>query len=431
MNVSNSYKLEIQEAKEVDKLPKKFTPSPGDEARERRISRLINGYFINTQEVDKAYEIAKKMDSSTCLHFMLSDICKAYLKLWTIDGCQKAYEVAKDKQEQRANIRRLLDEIIERCLEIKTAESVALAEDIYEENAKTLTCSLHKNAFHSAMAQLGDSIEKARKEKSKSRPITKLVVRPVNVERKIHEPKKVEEKTLQETQKEERNFLFEALRLDQLEKIEIELSQLDPLQKSKLFSSRMKVVSSWVGEEEEMTPLQYACFRGNKKAVELFITQGASVNDMGDTSLSTQRAAIHFAIDANHPDIALLLLEKGAEDPRPASCKKYHGKKEYQLPLEFGSSIHTCLTALHMAIIKYMPEVVEKLLKDGKAEIKEKASGINTCMHLAARTGSEDMVKMLLSYGGRAALQVKNSDGQTPQEIALEYNHGHLADLLR
>lgn len=208
------------------------------------------------------------------------------------------------------------------------------------------------------------------------------------------------------------------------------LTSFDILQKTKYLSSSMRFVTQWAaGGVEEMKPLQYACFLGNIDAVRVLLKHGASGNDFGDTSDSTQRGSLHFALDANQPQIALLLLEKGVKD-EVASCQASHGSSEYQVPKEWGGSNWACLSALHMAIIKNMNEVVERLLSTGAANISEKASGINSCLHLAARSGNEGIIKVLLSFGAKAVLRIKDQYGRTPQDVAIANGHTHLLELL-
>jgi ankyrin repeat protein len=190
----------------------------------------------------------------------------------------------------------------------------------------------------------------------------------------------------------------------------------------------MKFETQWAVGEEEMKPLQYACFLGNIAGVQVLLEHGASVNDFGNTSDSTQRGSIHFALDADHSNIALLLLEKGTKD-RLASCEIFHALRKYKLPTEFYGS-WTCLSALHMAIIKNLPEVVDKLLTAGDAKIAEKASGNNSCLHLAARDGNEAMIKLLLSHGAKVVLGVKDQFGKTPRDVAIANKHDHLKELL-
>ncbi len=610
-----------------------FNPSLVDQQKETLISNLLDRLFIYEEIIDSAFEITKTIESSVSLHFMLSDVCNAYLKLQTEDGCKKAYEVAKFKEQKKANVYKLLDSIIEVCICLKTLESISLAEEIYNDNSESLKYSSHKNDFLMAKEHIehlhgkikpseksrrsglvaqtsqiiktvaqridfpqikskevflpgndadpikesifnslktGDlvslsqqlscldplqkskylsstikivipwvggeeevtplqfagflgSIEavkllieygasandfrdtsdstqrsslhfaldpdhrdhafflisKAKFKKQKEANVYKLwdsIIEPCirktleskilteeiyndNIEH-LHGQNKPTEKSRRsgmvaqtsqiiktvaqridfpQTKSKEvflpgndadpiKESIFNSLKTGDVVSLSQQLSCLDPLQKSKYFSSTLKIVTPWVGGEEDVTPLQFACFLGSIEAVKLLIEYGASANDFRDTSDSTQRSSLHFAIDSDHLDIALFLISKGAVD-RLASCATHHALKKYQLPNEFGGSF-SCLSALHMSIIKNWHEVSTELLKNGYSKIEVKASGINSPLHLAARGGDEQMVKLLLSFGAQATLNLKDSSKKTPKEVALGQKHEHLLSLL-
>ncbi|MDR3623514.1 MAG: ankyrin repeat domain-containing protein [Chlamydiales bacterium] len=419
-----------------------FTPSLIDQQKEDQISKLIDGLFINKENIDIAFDIAKTMESVT-LHFMLSDICNAYLKLGTEEGCRKAYKVAQYKEQQRADVRKLFDSIIETCIQIRTPNSIVLAEEIYEDNSKCLALSSHKNDFHMAKAQLEYDYEtevELKKKKSKEldtvfiseeKPVSSVSnIKSLSASLNSSDIQEIRSKDvpLPITEEYIKKSIFYLLQSGELEALCIHLGSLDSLQKSKYFSSTMKFETSWARGEEEMTPLQYACFLGNIDGVKLLIENGASVNDFRNTSDSTQRGSLHFAIDADHFDIALLLLSKGAKD-RVASSDTFHAFRKYQLPEEWGGS-WTCLSALHMAIIKNSHEVTRELLRTGDAKILVKASGVNSPLHLAARGGDEEMTKLLLSSGANATLNLKDNFGKTPKQVAASKKHDHLLTLL-
>lgn len=424
-----------------------------DHQMEDSISKLIDQLFITEEDIDLAFGLAKKIKSSVHLHFILSDVCNAYLKLGTEEGCKKAYTVAKFKENKRDDVRKLYDSIIEVCVRIKTVNSIALAEQIYEDNAECLSLSLHRNEFHMAKAQVeqgckrevklandrsadvkgltsaqkGQEVAKASKVSLSSddnRPVAVTLQTPKS---DSQEAAKASEVSLSSNE-EIKQSIFSLLKSGELEVLRSKLAFLDPLQKSKYLSSTMKFHTPWAGEEEEMTPLQYACFLGKIEGVRLLIECGVSVNDFRSTSDSTQRGSLHFAIDANHPAIALLLISNGAKD-RLASCHTFYGFKQYQLPPEFSGS-WTCLSALHMAIIKNMHDVVRELLKSGNTKVLEKASGINSPLHLAARGGDIDMVRLLLASGANATLSLKDSCGRTPKEVAGSKKHDLILTLL-
>ena len=121
----------------------------------------------------------------------------------------------------------------------------------------------------------------------------------------------------------------------------------------------------------------------------------------------------------------MFLLSQGAED-RLASCDKFHSFSKYLLPAEYGRS-WTCLTALHMSIIKKQPELVQAL--SNEKNLKVRASWGLTALHLAARSGDEKMVTLLLSNGAKGQLNLKTNNGMTPKDIAATRKYEHLLHL--
>ena len=219
-----------------------------------------------------------------------------------------------------------------------------------------------------------------------------------------------------------KKYIFDSIKNNQLEECEVLLATLEASQKIQVLASTSKFETSWAQGNEDMNPLQYACFSKNLEAVKMLVKHGAKVNDFANTADSTQRASIHFAIDANQSDIAIYLIAQGATD-RLASCETFHSFRFYKLPAEYGGS-WTCLSAFHMAIIKDMPEVVETLFRTCSVNMKGKASGNNTALHLAMRKGNEKIVEILKSskeFGD--LLTIKNSDAKFPQDIAKENGH--------
>ncbi len=222
-------------------------------------------------------------------------------------------------------------------------------------------------------------------------------------------------------EREIKKYIFDSVKNNQLEECEGLLETLEESQKTQVLASTSKFETSWAQGNEDMTPLQYACFSKNLEAVKVLIKHGAQVNDFANTSDSTQRSSIHFAIDANQSDIALYLIAQGARDSL-ASSETFHAFRFYKLPAEYGGS-WTCMSAFHMAIIKDMPEVVEALFRTSSVNVRGKASGNNTALHLAMRKGNEKIVKLLKYKCAKEfedLLAIKNSDAKYPQDIAKE-----------
>jgi ankyrin repeat protein len=223
-------------------------------------------------------------------------------------------------------------------------------------------------------------------------------------------------------EREIKKYIFDSIKNNQLEECEVLLETLEASQKTQILASTSKFETSWAQGNEDMNPLQYSCFSKNLEAVKMLVKHGAQVNDFANTADSTQRASIHFAIDANQSDIALYLIAQGARD-RVASCETFHAYRFYKLPAEYGVN-WTCLSAFHMAIIKDMPEVVEALFGTCGVNLREKASGNNTALHLAMRKGNEKIFE-ILKYSKEFGdlLTIKNSDAKLPQDIAKENGH--------
>lgn len=47
----------------------------------------------------------------------------------------------------------------------------------------------------------------------------------------------------------------------------------------------------------------------------------------------------------------------------------------------------------------------------------------NTPLHIAAQNGHEEIVKLIISIGGKAVLNVQNQSGNTPLHMAVEYDY--------
>lgn len=111
----------IQDVREPDKLSLQ---------KEAEITRLITprSFFEkpDLENINTAYEIVKEIPSVT---FMLTEICRAYLKLRSEEGCEKAYEVLY-KEKRVSNFNKLLNEIVDVCVNLETYRSIFLGEKI-------------------------------------------------------------------------------------------------------------------------------------------------------------------------------------------------------------------------------------------------------------------------------------------------------------
>ena len=405
---------------------KPFSSMCTDQEATNLILNLINeGSPIETR-IDIARLAISHIKSSDLAQYLYSNICNAYLKLQTASGCEKAYEVAKFKEQDHKEIYQIYTSIIiESCERIKTTRSMKLAKVIYNENSDWL-----KHLYATDMSHPSNQISQN----------PHVLFHPVE---KVKDISQLSEKAIKE-------FIFRLIQSDEADELNEYFLSLDSVQKWKLFSSYMKYKSDWTGWFEYINPLQYACLLGNIEVVKVMLKHGAPVNDAESIyNPATQRGSLHFALDEGHTHVALLLLEKGAMDSL-AFCSDVHAHKAYKLPAESNhvafpeprtgiidynlpanyKPSFSYISGLHIAIVKNMPEVVEKLLTVGKADIAQRAGGYTSCLHLAAREGHEALVKLLLAHGAKVVLDSEDYHGNTPKDMAIAAKHENLLKLL-
>ena len=121
-------------------------------------------------------------------------------------------------------------------------------------------------------------------------------------------------------------------------------------------------------------PLLEAAAAGNLQLVKRLLELGADINAQGDTMSSggSQKTALHAAIERNHPEVLLALLQAGADPNRTAF-------------------------------------------------------GFMTPLHLAFKEGHEDMASLLLDYGAEPFQgKLFSNDQTTPFEMAIQRGNGRL-----
>jgi len=119
---------------------------------------------------------------------------------------------------------------------------------------------------------------------------------------------------------------------------------------------------------------------------------------------------LHVATDGNHTEIAILLLDKGAD----VNAQDNDGE-----------------TPLHIASFKGYIEIAELLLDRG-ADVNARdgwSQSGRTPLHFAAWGGNSEIAKLLLDKG--ADINAKRWDGFTPLRWADTIGHNKFVDLLR
>ena len=183
------------------------------------------------------------------------------------------------------------------------------------------------------------------------------------------------------------------------------------------------------------TPLLFAAQQGNIEAAGLLLSAGADVNESapdgigGNTNArtrfveDTEAAMLLVAIDSEHAEMALFLLEQGADANHKGAGR----------------------TALHAAVQRAMPEVVSALLERGadpNARMEKRlpyvsrrilqANGLSpsnigaTPFFLAASFGDLESMRLLLDGGADPTL--RTNDGTTALMVAAGADYVEGAD---
>ncbi len=124
--------------------------------------------------------------------------------------------------------------------------------------------------------------------------------------------------------------------------------------------------------EDGFTPLGLAAFFGYQDVAETLLLRGAAIDKVMKSV--NRNTPLDAAVSANHREVVLLLLKRGAE-------------------------------------------------------VSPKAAGGYTPLHKAAFAGNTEMVSLLLEHGADAGAET--DEGRTPLDIAVERGHAEAAEALR
>nr|XP_037277637.1 LOW QUALITY PROTEIN: ankyrin repeat and SAM domain-containing protein 1A-like [Rhipicephalus microplus] len=180
------------------------------------------------------------------------------------------------------------------------------------------------------------------------------------------------------------------------------------------------------------TPLHLAAWTGNLDVVRLLLERGPSVADPNHVN-QEHETALHFAAQYGHAAVVALLLARGAEP----GLRNVRGESPLDLAAQYGRldsvellvsaqahSLQRLATAhhspLHLAARNGHRQVVRLLLDRGFPVNCRTDNG--TALHEAATFGKLDVVRLLLDYG--VDVDLRDAQNRRATDVLEELNTG-------
>lgn len=195
-----------------------------------------------------------------------------------------------------------------------------------------------------------------------------------------------------------------------------------------LFSKDPAVLD--VKDEGGVSLIQLACYYKKKDVLSFLLEQKTTLNIYEAVAIGSMEEVIEIA-ESNpskinsfspdgftplalacffgHLDIVIYLLEKQANP-------NLHAQNNYRV------------CPLHSAVASRHFDIAVVLLENGADVNAKQMSGI-TPLHQAAHNGQKEMVELLLRYKAEVNARMENS--QTPLSMALDKGHKEIAEILK
>jgi ankyrin repeat protein len=171
-----------------------------------------------------------------------------------------------------------------------------------------------------------------------------------------------------------------------------------------IYNNHAELVPLFLDRGHRLTIHEAAALGDEARVRELLDTDPSLLDSFGEDGFNAVGLAIFF----RRPDVARMLIEKGADVSAPAR----NAMK---------------VAPLHAATTVGDREMVAMLLARG-ADANARQQLDYTPLHSAANRGDREMAQLLITNGAQAA--AKATDGKTPADVARERGFAELADWL-
>ena len=194
----------------------------------------------------------------------------------------------------------------------------------------------------------------------------------------------------------------------------------------------------WQSDDEDMTALSYAVCEGHPQVVRILLDSAADPN---------HATPLHIALESERSECVRLLLESRASTDTKNNlghgplhlAVEEGGAEDVRLLLSFRADTevqsqhrdHENWTPLHFVARHNHPIALDqaRLLLDSKADMEALTNGTAfRPLHLAAQTGSLEVVRLLVDSGAEKA--AVDHLGRTPWKLAIIAHRQAVAELL-
>lgn len=202
--------------------------------------------------------------------------------------------------------------------------------------------------------------------------------------------------------------------------------------------------------EKNDTPLIIACRNGNEDIIKLLVENGADVNLEDNYTNQTPLLQVLSGVEKNRFSLAMYLIKNGADIH--AVREKYTSVFQETLyisstddeeTIQQGFELFKYLMSQNVDMKVYMGKgnalthsatfgnynVVKYLVENEYFDVNSVSDAGNTALICAAKGNEKEIVELLLELN--ADKSMKDNDGKTAYDHAVELGHTDIAELLR